>query len=274
MKNLILSLVLTTFVLAGLVPATTKAVDLPAPVETIVQTRQITLQVQNLAYDSGRNMYNYKINWVVPRGYTYSLKLDEQLYQKRITKTGSVEIGFWIAPSSSHTIAVHSLANGRGRLIHKGAFTAPAAPVASEADQYVLLKAYLDTYPALPTGEVQDPNGAAQVLTLTRTLAPHTTVAQSLPYMDSMSVEAMRKIPLLLQAGQYGTSLAFTSIVDTSVKMLTGGKYALVTMTEQQQYTNYRRSLSKRGRRGSGTLLAPQRKVLTTYTQVIPQAKQ
>jgi hypothetical protein len=242
MKKLLLSLVLATFVLAGLVPVTTKAVDLLAAVETIVQTKQITLQVQNLAYDSGRNMYNYSISWVVPRGYTYSLKLDDQLYQKRISKTGSVEIGFWIAPSSSHTLAVYSLANGRGRLIHKGAFTAPAAPVASEADQHLLLKAYLDTYPALPTGEVQDPTGAAQVLTLVRTLNDFSTVNESLPYLDSTSAEAVRKIPALLEAGQERTSLAFMSIADTKVSMLTGGKYATVAVTEQQKSTNYRRT--------------------------------
>ena len=105
-----------------------------------------------------------------------------------------------------------------------------------------LLKGYIDTYPTLPTSTISDPQDAALILDLVKTInaTPGTSFSVLYPYFTSETMDMINKVPSFVT--YMNTPRAFLTNLNTinsNIKIFQGGNVALYSETDKQHLSGY-----------------------------------
>ncbi|HYE22144.1 MAG TPA: hypothetical protein VD998_00980 [Verrucomicrobiae bacterium] len=124
----------------------------------------------------------------------------------------------------------------------QGAHLKPTDALAlNNASEQIILRSYLDSYPALPTAEASSPEDVAAILILNNQLGPDASFKESYPYMSSASIQFINQLPTLKKAMEENEidEVYNAEVVHSNVKVFEGRQKALLTETLRQPETNY-----------------------------------
>lgn len=238
MQKLKIALVAATIALSSFLgafaPQVAKA-DNSWPVEVLVSSAQARFEAKPLAYDATTNKYKYWFSWLIPARRTYSFKIDGRIYNPSVTKNGVAETPFWFSPDITYTIQIFPYANGRGAMIAEGSFKAPSVAVATPTptrtidEEYELIGEYVFSTPDLPKKTMK--KSAADVAYITNLIEQTfelETIAASMPYLSSGSIELFNQTPLFVkEMDDYESDAVLAKALDyKNIKIYQGGQYA------------------------------------------------
>ncbi len=121
---------------------------------------------------------------------------------------------------------------------------ANVTPLSTLAES-VLIKSYIEAYPALPTEEINSPEDVEAILLLDAALESDATFDDLYPYLSSNTLAVFEKVPALKQLMRDEVHrLAFNEIADVDVQILLGGTIAKVIVDYSQQFTDYEETMT------------------------------
>jgi len=112
--------------------------------------------------------------------------------------------------------------------------------ISTNATEDIILKSYLNSYPALPTTTVSSPDDVAAILTLNEDLSSDATLVEAYPHLSAFSKDLLSRLPTLkkyLESNIYG--LYDAEPVYENVIIYEGKQKALLTETITQQLSGY-----------------------------------
>jgi hypothetical protein len=243
MKKLSLLFGAVVIAVAGLVSAPAKQVlaDQTWQPEVLVSSSQVRFEAQVTGYDSATNKYKYKFSWLMPKGKTYSFKIDGNMYQSNVTQNAVIESPYWFSPDITYTIQIYPMANGRGTMLAQGSFKAPSAPkvALTEEEEYELFFEYLNALPEYKSKTVKSTEDVKAIIAMLETNVEVNNYSDLKPFLSKQSVEVLDQLPLLVQSMNNSTDSTtdITKYVARNFKVQKGNQYAYIKQTIREKDT-------------------------------------
>lgn len=243
MKKLSLLLGAVMIAVGSLVSAPTKqaSADQSWSSEVLVSSAQVRFEAQASGYDSATNKYKYKFSWLMPKGKTYSFKIDGNMYQSSVTQNAVIETPYWFSPDITYTIQIYPLANGKGTMVAQGTFKAPSAAKSSltEEEQYESFIQYLYELPEYKLKKVSSPSDVAGIVDLLDKTSNIETVSELTPYLSKDSVEVLNQYPAIMnEMDNPGSTVTdLTKYSRNGIKIVDGKQYAYIKQTFRNKDT-------------------------------------
>lgn len=220
--------------------------DTSYPAEVLVSSAQVRFEAQATGYDEATNKYKYKFSWLMPKGKTYSFKIDGNMYQSKVTQNAVIETPFWFSPDITYTIQIYPYANGKGAMLAQGTFKAPASPkpALTEDEEFELLIKYILTEPKLPNRTVQSKEDVPQIVALGLIGKGDLKYSEIKPYLSKRSIELFDQAPLLVKELDTpdNDSTDITDYSKKNVKVYQGKQYASMKIVLRDNATKQKDS--------------------------------
>ncbi len=200
--------------------------------EVLISSSQVRFEAQATGYDEATNKYKYKFSWLMPKGKTYSFKIDGNMYQSKVTQNAVIETPFWFSPDITYTIQIYPYANGKGSLLAQGTFKVPAKPAAAltEEQEYQLFFQYLNALPDYKSKTVKSPEDVQGIITLLSHDSASSSYTDLKPFLSKQSIYVFDQLPLLVASldGSQGNSKDLTKYIARNIKVVQGKQYGYI----------------------------------------------
>jgi hypothetical protein len=226
----------------------TASADTSYPAEVLASSAQVRFEAQVTGYDSATNKYKYKFSWLMPKGKTYSFKIDGNMYQSKVTQNAVIETPFWFSPDITYTIDIYPYANGKGAVLAKGSFKAPSVtpstPTLTAEQEGELVGEYIVNSPKLPRKTVESREDAKQIAELGLRTKEIDYYKDIKPYLSLKSVELFDQTPLLVkEMDESNDSTDITKYTASNVKVYSGKQYASMKIVLRDNSTKEKDTL-------------------------------
>ncbi len=221
-------------ILGALTPNIASADDFNRETTLVISNAQARFEATPLNYDASTNKLQYHFSWLQPARSTYSFSIDGKLYQGRVTKNGSLDTAFWFSPSITYSIQIYSAANGKGRLVGEGTFTAPnilptQTVTKTKEEEYGIVLQYIQESPDLPKTFMSSPNDVTAIKALITSLdsSGFSKFSDGISSMSNKSIEMLAETPLVLADIDSQDNSNSQPVGQGTIKIYKGGQYGI-----------------------------------------------